>query len=226
MSFILDALKKSEAERNRQSGPALINMRILPPRRRLPLWVIAPTVILLANLAVLAVVLLRGAARTPSDAPVAPTAAAVPQAPVPIAPAAPSAAAPPGVAPQPESPAPVNVLPPPALVPEPVAPRPQAMAAAPRPPPAAAVPEPAAAREDYALLPSATDLRLTGVALPEMRLALHVYDASAASRYVLLNSQRLREGDSTADGLLLERVTPTGVVLSWRGQRFRLEAGE
>ena len=30
MSFILDALKKSEAERNRKSGPVLMDMRIAP----------------------------------------------------------------------------------------------------------------------------------------------------------------------------------------------------
>ena len=39
MSFILDALKKSEAERNRKSGPVLMDMRIAPPRRQLPVWV-------------------------------------------------------------------------------------------------------------------------------------------------------------------------------------------
>ena len=66
MSFILDALKKSEAERNRQSGPTLIDMRIAPPRRRLPVWIIALTVILLANFAVLAIVLLRSPAAEPA----------------------------------------------------------------------------------------------------------------------------------------------------------------
>ena len=39
MSFILDALKKSEAERQRQAGPALLEMRVVRPRRRIPVWV-------------------------------------------------------------------------------------------------------------------------------------------------------------------------------------------
>ena len=55
MSFILDALKKSEAERARKSGPTLIDMRIASPRRRVPVWVAALGLILLVNLAVLGV---------------------------------------------------------------------------------------------------------------------------------------------------------------------------
>ncbi len=34
MSFILDALKKSEAERQRQTGPTLLEVRVTQPRRR------------------------------------------------------------------------------------------------------------------------------------------------------------------------------------------------
>ena len=39
MSFILDALKKSEAERQRRAGPALLGMRLPNPRRHIPAWV-------------------------------------------------------------------------------------------------------------------------------------------------------------------------------------------
>ncbi len=60
MSFILDALKKSEAERNRKSGPVLMDMRIAPPRRHLPVWVWVIAIVLLANLALLGYTLLRG----------------------------------------------------------------------------------------------------------------------------------------------------------------------
>ena len=38
MSFILDALKKSENDRQRQSGPALFEVRVAPPRTRCWLW--------------------------------------------------------------------------------------------------------------------------------------------------------------------------------------------
>jgi general secretion pathway protein B len=73
-------------------------------------------------------------------------------------------------------------------------------------------------------LPSAAELVPTG--LPELHLALHAYDENPANRYVLMNSQRLREGDMTSEGVRVERITPEGVVMSWRGRQFRLQPGE
>jgi hypothetical protein len=37
MSFILDALKKSETDRQRENGPALFEVKVAPPRTGLPL---------------------------------------------------------------------------------------------------------------------------------------------------------------------------------------------
>jgi general secretion pathway protein B len=59
MSFILDALKKSESDRQRQSGPALFEVRVAPPRTRLPLWAIAIALLLVVNLGVVMWMLLR-----------------------------------------------------------------------------------------------------------------------------------------------------------------------
>jgi general secretion pathway protein B len=58
MSFILDALKKSESERQRQNGPSLYEMRVTPPRMRLPLWAVAIVVLLGVNLSVVVWMLL------------------------------------------------------------------------------------------------------------------------------------------------------------------------
>jgi general secretion pathway protein B len=74
-------------------------------------------------------------------------------------------------------------------------------------------------------LPSDEELRLAGVSIPELRLSLHVYDDVPANRFVLLNSSRLREGQETPDGILVERIDPNGVVLAWRGRRFRMYPG-
>ena len=41
MSFILDALKKSEIERQRQAIPGLMDSGTAPARARLPLWALA-----------------------------------------------------------------------------------------------------------------------------------------------------------------------------------------
>jgi len=59
MSFILDALKKSESDRQRQSGPALFEVKVAPPRSRLPLWAVAIGLLLAVNLAIVAWILLR-----------------------------------------------------------------------------------------------------------------------------------------------------------------------
>jgi len=59
MSFILDALKKSENERQRQAGPSLADIPIRRPRSDRPWWAVAVAALLVVNLAVLLVVLLR-----------------------------------------------------------------------------------------------------------------------------------------------------------------------
>jgi len=75
MSFILDALKKSETDRQRQNGPALFEVRTAPPRSGLPLWAIGLAALLAVNLVIVAWVLLRKpstpevAVANPSQAP-------------------------------------------------------------------------------------------------------------------------------------------------------------
>jgi general secretion pathway protein B len=65
MSFILDALKKSEHERQRQAIPGLVESSIARPRQRLPVWAIALGALLGINLIVLLIVLARGWFGTP-----------------------------------------------------------------------------------------------------------------------------------------------------------------
>jgi general secretion pathway protein B len=113
MSFILDALKKSEVERQRQSVPGLMDTGPAPKRARFPLWAIALTALLGVNLAVLIFVLARGgwagSSGRPRDARVAavaassaPGAAPISGTPAPWATTAPSApAAPPAATAQP-----------------------------------------------------------------------------------------------------------------------------
>src|SRR5580700_2937943 len=52
MSFILDALKKSESDRQRQSGPALFEVKVTPPKPRFPYWALALAVLLVINIVV------------------------------------------------------------------------------------------------------------------------------------------------------------------------------
>jgi general secretion pathway protein B len=118
MSFILDALRKSEHERQRQTGPALVEVAVAAPRIRTNVWATAAVGLLVVNLVAIGVLLLVKS----RDEPVAPPAAAA----SPGAPAAASsppaqAAAAPGAQASvtrtaPEA-APVQVAPPPMLRP-------------------------------------------------------------------------------------------------------------
>jgi general secretion pathway protein B len=62
MSFILDALKKSELERQRQSGPGLMEMPTAARRRGIPTWVWVLAGLLCVNMGVLLVLVLRSPA--------------------------------------------------------------------------------------------------------------------------------------------------------------------
>jgi general secretion pathway protein B len=210
MSFILDALKKSESERHRQSGPVLMDVRIAPPRRRIPTWAWVIAVVLLVNLAVLTWLLwlsptqpaLRAAASVAISSAAPPAAALASTAPTPIAT--------PPTAPTPQAGT---------LAAQPTAPLADPIAA---PPISAPTPVPDI---DISTLPKVSDMVASGVGLPELRLSLHVYDAVPTNRYVLLNGSRLREGDFTTEGVRVVAIAPTGVVLEWRGRRMLLSAG-
>jgi general secretion pathway protein B len=88
MSFILDALKKSESDRQRQTGPALFEVKVTPPKARFPVWAVAIAGLLVINMMIVGWLLLRRSSRgdetaaaaqntppaasTPSPAPPAP----------------------------------------------------------------------------------------------------------------------------------------------------------
>jgi general secretion pathway protein B len=67
MSFILDALKKSESDRQRQNGPALFEVKVAPPRTRLPLWAVAIAALLVVNLAIVMWMMMRHPARPAAE---------------------------------------------------------------------------------------------------------------------------------------------------------------
>jgi general secretion pathway protein B len=68
MSFILDALKKSETDRQRQNGPALFEVKVARPRIGLPLWAVALGMLLAVNLMIVGWVLLRHPSQAPAEA--------------------------------------------------------------------------------------------------------------------------------------------------------------
>jgi general secretion pathway protein B len=72
-------------------------------------------------------------------------------------------------------------------------------------------------------VPGLDDLPPSATAgLPVLNLDLHVYGPDAAKRFVFINNRRYVEGNSTPEGIRIERITPDGVILDHRGVRFLL----
>lgn len=224
MSFILDALKKSEIERQRQAVPGLSDAPQTQKRRRLPWWAFALGGLLLVNVGVLSVLLLRN----PSTAKAPATASIVASAPAgDIEHAAPASTPAKNDHFSPMDAAPV-------YAPEiPV----QNAAAAPERPAASPVQDAAPARsprrdpllsespadENDEVLPTLSELSLPGgQALPEMHIDVHVYGTKPADRFVYINMRKYREGQTLQEGPVLERIRRDGAVLNYKGVRFLL----
>ncbi len=71
-------------------------------------------------------------------------------------------------------------------------------------------------------LPEMTADEMVARGVPELHLDLHVYSNAPAQRFVFVNSRKYREGDTLAEGPVIEKITQDGAVLSFRGSRFRL----
>jgi general secretion pathway protein B len=57
--------------------------------------------------------------------------------------------------------------------------------------------------------------------IPDMKIQLHSYSNKSVNSIVSINSRMLKEGESLAPGLRLEKITPDGVILSYKGYRFQ-----
>jgi general secretion pathway protein B len=90
-------------------------------------------------------------------------------------------------------------------------------------PPRATEPsEPTMSNQQHPELPVAAEELPTEInqQLPPMRISAHVYSDQPDQRFIIVNSRKLREGESTSDGLLLEEVRAEGSIFLYKGQRF------
>lgn len=226
MSYILDALRRADAERERGAVPGLHTQQfgVLPGDEEAP----RKSRLLIGTIGLLALALAGvvgwnffGASEPPPKPVVQAPAMPAPM-PMPVAVAPP----PPVFAPSPLASAPALALP--ASAARPVA------VARPAPPvrtPARREATPAAATATAtAGLPPPGDRIYTQAELPEaIRRELPKlsygggsYSGDKASRLAFLNGQVFHEGDTVAPGLVLRQVRPKGAILVYKGYRFEL----
>ena len=73
-------------------------------------------------------------------------------------------------------------------------------------------------------LPSLQQLVLAGdLSVQPMHLDIHVYAKMRTERFIFINMKKYKEGDNLAEGPSVEEITSTGVILSYRGKRFALD---
>ncbi len=213
MSFILDALKKSENERQSNAPPQFATVPADPDSPGTPRWLWVLGGLLLINLFVVVALLTRES--PPVTATVVDAAA---------------------------RPAPLDETPPPRAAADTFAERlDEARQALPArnaeasasldATPANSEPAfratraamPASSANSLALLPSLDELRLNGeVDLPAMHLDIHVWSDDRAERFVFIDMDKYRERDTMSAGPVVTEITRDGVVLEYRGRRFML----
>jgi general secretion pathway protein B len=233
VSYILDALRRADAERERGSVPSL-HAQPAPPaesreaevrRLRPSLWLVGG--LSLALLASLAWQFVGRDAAAPGPAPMVPSstpARAEPLDPVPAAPAAEAARRSAGAALPPVPAVPATSPSAHAPVEKTAAARAPAATPGPSRPPApaasAAVPVAAAAEAripTQAELPE--DIRRQ---LPALSIGGSIYSDHAASRFLIVNGQIFHEKDRLMPGLVLEQIKLKSAVLNYKGQRYSI----
>lgn len=242
MSLILEALKKSEAQRRLGEMPNLGTPVTATRRRRKPLpWLAAAVVLVLAaaggwrylrppapqaptppienRTPPITVTQADGAAHSPPPA--------QRSAPKPVAstPPASVASAAPSAAKNETAPAPAATVAPRPIPPSVAIPAAPASPPAPVsvPAPAVAVPAPApasapAANDVPALNDLPSDLRN---ALPALPITMQVYSPDPKRRFVIIDGTRVVEGESVR-GVSVQEIRPNGLVLEFQGHRLLL----
>jgi general secretion pathway protein B len=234
MSLILEALRKSEAERRRGQAPGL-HAELPPPYATRPAalpawawWLLACTLLLAAAWLLRGLLPLAAPAAPAAPAPdaAATTAATTtptdrvatqprfrPPPPAAIPTKAPASEAPP----QPETTA-TNTLPPSTTTSQAVATAPVPAISVPDRPAPSAPPPTAATGALLQLSDLSPEERKS---LPPLKLSMHLWNPDPAKRFVIVDGNRVGEGGRVGDAVVAA-ITSDGLELDWNGRRLQV----
>jgi general secretion pathway protein B len=212
MSFILDALKKSESDRLKRDVPGFAHVPDKSQEKSTSHWIWIVVVLIVINVFVLTMMYLKpdrappvAATRPPAESiAIAPTVTMPSSVPEPVA----------------DTPQPADSLPDAAISPSP-APlvRQPATSAA----PTVASPGSSGSGEVTESYATFNDLRVQGILnLPDLHLDIHVFSEQAENRFVFVNMSKYKEGATLDEGPAVAEILPEGVILKHRGITFLL----
>ncbi len=201
MSFILDALKKSESERLRKDSPGFSDVPDSTRQKSASHWIWIIVVLIGINISVLTVIYMK-----PDRDPVT------------AGPSAESITEPAQVAGISD------------IVAEAERDQPSVAEATAVPVtriPAAAAPTASMVSTDTSVVletfATFNDLRAQGVLLlPDLHLDIHVYSSNPEDRFVFVNMRKYKERATLDDGPVVREITPDGVILEYLGTGFLL----
>ena len=207
MSFILDALKKSETERQQQSSAEFAGVPTSTGNTRVPRWLWVLGLLLAINLLVLLGLLLRPEAR-PTGLPTTVTEIRAPDVDAPDF--AEQLAAAKRNVPAHQDAVVAEAETSPALPP----------ATTPAATPGVVY---SSAPQNSTSLPTVHEVIANGtVMLPDLHLDIHVYSDIPEDRFVFINMSKQRENSQLTEGPVVKEILPEGVILEYQGTSFLL----
>ncbi len=219
MSFILDALRKSDTERQQGQTPGIADPRYQVPTRRGRSWVPLLIIVLCANALLLMIVLIDRS----TDADTTPVAV--------------NLETPEDRPPSRSTPNLDTTVTAEAAERRPLVEEATATAEAERDQPRVDIADEAPKAETFQQniaidpsepapksdLPSLEQLKLAGlVSLPALHLDIHVFSQEPSQRFVFVNMAKYREGEQLKEGPRIDEINEAGVVLNHQGNQFLL----